>query len=970
MTALGLANFAEFFGELHRDADGNPCDPFPWQQKLMERILTSTDPQKAWPDALALPTASGKTACIDIALFALACQPHQPRRIFFVVDRRVIVDEAFQHASVVARKLAAARDGILHRIAQQLRTLAGLDDDESPVACHELRGGIYRDDAWAKLPTQPTIIASTVDQIGSRLLYRGYGVSRWSWPIHAGLVANDSLIILDEAHCAQPFMETLHAVQRYRQWGKSPLPGSFKAVLLSATPPSGITDVQRAEQADFVHSVLGPRLSAAKPTQLDVAAGDKFAKKLTEHALDLVADAQPKAVAILVNRVTTARQTYELLLKAKRGDVVLLTGRMRPIDRDKVVEQWLQTLRADSSGNRRLDSHVFVVATQCLEVGANLDFDAMVSECASLDALRQRFGRLNRAGRTIEANGVIVIRADQTKPEKEAQDQDPIYGNALPETWAWLKSLPNVDMGITALTPRIEAAIIASNDFLTKVQAPSPHAPIMLPAHVDCWVQTAPEPCPTPDVSIFLHGPQRGAPEVQVCWRSDLAPDESDEEAWIETVTLCPPASAECMPVPLYVVRRWMQGRTAAETLADVEGIQQTVEAEEESSTPARVVLRWRGPEDAKLVRETSDIWPGDLLVIPASLRGWEVFGHVPDTGCIDVGDEAHLKARALPVLRLHPQVMATWPACQAKDALLAIANASDLQDRLGETEFISELRGHLQTLSVESAIPAWLRDAGEALTRERRLEKCLSPYPAGGLVLRATKRLAKYTRRSETFADQDRTSSATVAVALASHSKSVAERVYRLALRSGLTPLLAEDLRLAGWLHDLGKADPRFQRLLRNGNPVVPPLLAKSDAIPLTGRAYRALADRMGFPEGGRHELLSVRLAESAIALLQQAHDRDIVLHLIASHHGRCRPFAPVIEDQKPQAVNLQFDGHSMEANSDTTLERLDSGVGERFWHLVRRYGWWGVAYLEAILRLADHRQSEAEQQQKEILA
>lgn len=48
-----------------------------------------------WPRVIGLPTASGKNAIIDIAVFALAVRaPEACRRIGFVVDRRVAVDEA------------------------------------------------------------------------------------------------------------------------------------------------------------------------------------------------------------------------------------------------------------------------------------------------------------------------------------------------------------------------------------------------------------------------------------------------------------------------------------------------------------------------------------------------------------------------------------------------------------------------------------------------------------------------------------------------------------------------------------------------------------------------------------------------------------------------------------------------------------------------------------------------------------
>jgi CRISPR-associated endonuclease/helicase Cas3 len=177
-------------------------DPLPWQQMLAERVASGE-----WPQALDLPTASGKTACIDIAVYALAAQAHRPlaertapRRIWFV-DRRIVVDEAFERASKIADKLARATAGPLKEVADRLRALSGT---ERPLAVGRLRGGILRDDGWARIPSQPAVITSTVDQVGSRLLFRGYWHSLLAAPIFAGLAANDSLIILDEAHCVVP----------------------------------------------------------------------------------------------------------------------------------------------------------------------------------------------------------------------------------------------------------------------------------------------------------------------------------------------------------------------------------------------------------------------------------------------------------------------------------------------------------------------------------------------------------------------------------------------------------------------------------------------------------------------------------------------------------------------------------------------------------------------------------------------
>ena len=140
--------------------------------------------------------------------------------------------------------------------------------------------------------------------------------------------------------------------------------------------------------------------------------------------------------------------------------------------------------------------------------------------------------------------------------------------------------------------------------------------------------------------------------------------------------------------------------------------------------------------------------------------------------------------------------------------------------------------------------------------------------------------------------------------------------------------------------------------------------ILAKSAEMPKTRAAWERARKVARYPEGGRHELLSVRMVETAPALLPEDDElRDLLLHLVASHHGHCRPFAPAVADDDPGSAEYLLRGHWMRWSGPTDLERLDSGVADRYWRLTRRYGWWGLAWLEALLRLADWRRSEWEE-------
>ena len=142
------------FDETFRSIHG--YDPFPWQSEAARRLVEG-EPFYA----VKVPTASGKTAMIDIAVFAAA--HGGPRRIAFIIDRRVVVDEAFTRAN---RIMAALNEPHMKEFASKV----------GQIQVVRLRGGVFGDDDWVLYPDRLTIIVSTIDQVGSRLLHRGYGV--------------------------------------------------------------------------------------------------------------------------------------------------------------------------------------------------------------------------------------------------------------------------------------------------------------------------------------------------------------------------------------------------------------------------------------------------------------------------------------------------------------------------------------------------------------------------------------------------------------------------------------------------------------------------------------------------------------------------------------------------------------------------------------------------------------------------
>ena len=159
--------------------------PFRWQRRLYQQFLDGE-----LPAAIDLPTGLGKTAVMAVWYLALKAGAPLPRRLAYVVDRRAVVDQATTIADAI--KQAA---------------------DDSALQVSTLRGQHVDNRDWQNDPASPAIIVGTVDMIGSRLLFSGYGVSPKMRPYHAGLLGTDTLVVLDEAHLVPPFEKLLESIE-------------------------------------------------------------------------------------------------------------------------------------------------------------------------------------------------------------------------------------------------------------------------------------------------------------------------------------------------------------------------------------------------------------------------------------------------------------------------------------------------------------------------------------------------------------------------------------------------------------------------------------------------------------------------------------------------------------------------------------------------------------------------------------
>lgn len=1001
--ALRAEDFPAFFQAVHGYL------PFPWQGRLLGELVA----RRRWPDLLDLPTGSGKTAAIDAAVFHLALEADRGEdrrarmRIAFVVDRRLVVDEAFDRARKLEAALLSPMADIVHAVAARLRLLAG--PRRPHLVAARMRGGAPREDDWAKTPCQPTVLCSTVDQVGSRLLFRGYGVSDRMKPVHAGLLGSDTLVLLDEAHLAEPFRQTARDIS-IEPALHGPDPRPLSVALLTATP--GIQEREEwrfaLDEKDISNRVLARRMSARKPAKLVVVDENKRAGELARQALALIGDLKREGVnapviGIVANRIARARDVHtEVAAAIRKQSAFLIIGRSRGVDRDRIASN-LEPIK--TGRNPRPTEPLVVVATQTIEAGVDIDFDALVCDAASIDALRQRFGRLNRDGRPVPSRAVVIAGKTDRKPNG---DGDPVYGHAITHTLEalWPEGNEEVDFGTTALNQLLADKNLVGAG-LSPLLSEKPNAPVLMPAYVDLWSQTSPIPSCEPEPSLFLHGPKREPASIQVVWRADVKEliERGANDQLRELLRVVPPRTAEAIELPLHAARSWLRG--AAPDLGD---IAEAPGEEDPGRKSDLMTFRWRGPDDGRSqVIDPAELRPGDLIIVPSDYGGCDEYGWRPDdnnAGIVgDVGDKAAepFLGRRIAV-RIAPGLI--------RQALAEVAGADlaaleDQADRISQR--VAAALGNLGSDAsaddvcneLESLVPEPLKKALRRFRDKRngRAERLLFPYgddtARPGVVLFAPHGLTLDEPEQDdaaTGSTEDDSAGSFVgeALPLLDHARHVSGFASAFAMRSGLPPALVSDLALAGWLHDAGKADPRFQRLLAGGDFFALESAAESGgqsvlAKSAAGRCAAGAWSRAGLPDGWRHEAFSVRLA-LLNPRLNEAHDRGLVLWLVGVHHGLGRPFFDFRDDRDRPMSLTPIEGLTPDGSGNGIgPERLGFAIPEEDRHgptsrdkfdlrgldwstlfrdLRRRYGPWGLARLEAVLRLADHRASEAARQ------
>jgi CRISPR-associated endonuclease/helicase Cas3 len=393
--------------------------PYPYQVHL------ASEP---WPDALHVPTGMGKTAAIVLAWLykrghrddgqRVDPDPQTPRRLVICLPMRVLVEQT-----------VAEIHGWLESLG--LRGNAG----DGKVSVHVLMGGSedVRHPEWAGHPEEDAIIIGTQDMLLSRALMRGYGMSRYQWPVHFALLHNDCMWVYDEVQLMGAGLPTSTQLDAFRRDTELAPSHASRSLWVSATlhkdwlgtvdfkPHLATLTISSLQDEDRAQEAVQQRLNASKrlhqaETSLSGGTKSDIQDYIASLADEIVGQHQAGSqTLVILNNVERTQQLYTELGK-RLPDVprLLLHARFRAEER-RTIEGRLRD-RPDTRGR-------VIIATQAIEAGVDISSRTLFTELAPWASMVQRFGRCNRDGTHDHADVFwIDIAADADKLARPYDD--------------------------------------------------------------------------------------------------------------------------------------------------------------------------------------------------------------------------------------------------------------------------------------------------------------------------------------------------------------------------------------------------------------------------------------------------------------------------------------------------------------------------------------------------------------------
>jgi CRISPR-associated endonuclease/helicase Cas3 len=387
-----------------------------------------------------VPTGLGKTGAVVFAwLWNRVLHPdgsHRsswPRRLVYCLPMRTLVEQT--------------RDSVKEWLEKLSPLLRDESEQRAKVGLHILMGG-EEDGGWDLYPEREAILIGTQDMLLSRALNRGYGMSRYRWPMHFGLLNNDCLWIYDEVQLMGSGVPTTAQLESFRLamdtsancysfWMSATLKADWLETV-DFDPTKLRTSIElSASDLNNTNTDLPIRHAASKPLSQATHSTEAI-KELAQEIFD-AARAADGLTLVVVNTVQRACDLHREIAKLTRGEApdflpVLIHSRFRPGDRENRLAELL--IRRGRKG--------IVVSTQVVEAGVDVSAQILFSEIAPWTSLVQRFGRCNRRGEFADSARLYWIDLNE---EKQSPPYEP---DQLRDARQRLRELDNAGLATLA----------------------------------------------------------------------------------------------------------------------------------------------------------------------------------------------------------------------------------------------------------------------------------------------------------------------------------------------------------------------------------------------------------------------------------------------------------------------------------------------------------------------------------------